>query len=140
MTGAEVESLPGAFKADMINLLRSILNGLFWLFRLPYRLKRLPGLVLPEADSARQVYHHFLRWTGAGGYPRQVFQTPYEYLTSMVKLLPEAQEDLAIITEQYVAARYSSSLPGGDELNRMKQSWHRVRRNRLRKPHGEPAV
>ena len=131
MAGAEYESLPGAFRADFLGLLKRILRLLR--LRLPLRLGRKPSSLLPEIASVRQIYRQLLHWVAVGGYPRQTSQTPHEYLYTLVDLLPEAQVDLNFITRQYVSARYGASLPTEDELHNLRQSWHRIKRNRLKK-------
>ncbi len=132
MAGAEYESLPGAFRADFLGLLKRILTRLLRL-RLSLRLGRNPSSLLPEIASVRQIYRQLLHWVAAGGYPRQTSQTPHEYLYTLVDLLPEAHVDLDFITRQYVSARYGASLPTEDELHNLRQSWHRIKRTRFKK-------
>lgn len=138
MAGAEFEPLPGAFRADFLGLLKRILFRLLGL-RLPFRLRGESRSVLPEVASVRQLYRQLLRWATAGGYPRQVSQTPNEYLYTLVNLLPQAQGELALITQHYVSARYGLSLPTGDVLHQLRQSWHKIRQNHLKRPSREHA-
>jgi len=132
MAGAEFEPLPGAFRADLFGFLKRILFKLLGL-RLPFRIAARSVSVLPEMASVRQTYRWFLRWAAAAGYPRRVFQTPHEYLSLLAGLLPEAREDLDLITQQYVRVRYGASLPNEEELRRLSQSWHRVKQNDLKR-------
>ena len=132
MAGAEFEPLPGAFKADFLSLLKRILFKLLGL-KLPFRLRAKEGAVPPEIASVRQIYRQFLRWAAAGGYPRHISQTPHEYCYTLVGLLPEAREDLDLVTQQYVRARYGAWLPTGDELDELSQAWHRVKQTRLKR-------
>ena len=83
--------------------------------------------VLPEIASVRQIYRQFLRWAAAAGFPRQQSQTPHEYLYQLAGLLPEAQGDLDLITQQYVRTRYGAWLPTEDELHQLRQSWYNVK-------------
>ncbi|GAJ09740.1 unnamed protein product, partial [marine sediment metagenome] len=115
MAGAEFEPLPGAFRADLLGFLKRILSGLLRL-RLPFLTRGKLRSVLPEVASVRQLYRQLLRWAATSGYPRHISQTPHEYLYTLVDLLPEAREDLGFITQQYVTARYGTSLPTEDEL------------------------
>jgi len=133
MAGAEVEPLPGAFKADLLSLLKRILLKLRRL-RLPFRLRKTDRLIPVEIASVREIYRQFLRWAAAGGYPRQRSETPYEYLVSLADSIPEARSDLNFITQQYVNTRYGSLMPTGNELHQLRQSWHNIKRNRLRTP------
>jgi len=132
MAGAEFEPLPGAFKADLLSLLKRMLSRLRGL-RLPFRLGLKADAVLPDIASVRQMYRQFLRWAAAGGYPRHMSQTPNEYFHRLAGLLPEAEGDLDVITRQYGKVRYGASLPTEGELHRMSRSWHRVRQIRLKK-------
>jgi hypothetical protein len=136
--GAEFEPLPVAFKADFLSLLKRILFGLLGL-KLPFRLRGKEGTLAPEVASVRQIYRQFLRWAAAGGYPRDISQTPYEYCYTLIGLLPGVREDLNLVTQQYVSARYGVLLPNGDELDKLNQAWHRVKRTRLKRPTTELA-
>ncbi len=130
MSGAEFETLPGAFTTDLLNLLKRILQKLLKL--------RLPGLgtrakhVLPEIDSVRQIYRRLLSWAAAGGFPRHSSQTPHEYYYALAGVLPEAQDDLGLITQQYIRTRYGMWLPTEDELDQLRHSWRRLRQNHLK--------
>jgi len=132
MTGAEFEPLPGAFKADILGLLKRILLRLLGL-KLPFRLRGRAGTFPPEIASVRQIYRQLLRWAAAGGYPRHISQTPLEYCYTLAGLLPEAREDLDLVTQQYVRARYGALLSTGDELDELGQAWHRVKQTRLKR-------
>jgi hypothetical protein len=135
MAEAEIELLPGGFISDLISLVKRILLRILG-FRLPLRLKR-PSSILPEIASVRQVYRQLLRWAAAGGYPRQISQTPHAYLYTLVGMLPVVREDLHLITQHYVKTRYGTFLPTEDELQEVRQSWHKIKQNRLKKPKSE---
>lgn len=125
--GANYEKLPGAFRADFLSFLKRLLHNLLGLKRL-FRPKTADKPLLPEIASIRQIYRQFLHWAADAGFPRQLSQTPHEYLYELANLLPEAQEDLDMITQQYVRTRYSVWLPTQDELHQLKQSWYNVKR------------
>jgi hypothetical protein len=63
--------------------------------------------------------------------PRRTDQTPYEYSAQLAQLLPEAQPDIAELTESFVLAEYSPRPIGDDDARRVRRPWERVRR-RLR--------
>jgi hypothetical protein len=132
MAGAEFEPLPGAFKADFLGLLKRILFRLFGL-KLLFRLRGEKGTFPPEVTSARQIYRQLLRWAATGGYPRHIAQTPHEYCYTLVSLLPEAREDLDLVTQQYVRTRYGALLSTGDELDKLSQAWNRIKQTRLKR-------
>jgi hypothetical protein len=129
--GAEFEPLPGAFRADLLGFLKHIILKLLGIKRL-FRPVARGKPVLPEIASMRQIYRQFLRWAAAAGFPRQSSQTPHEYLYELAGMLPEVQEDLALITQQYTRVRYGTWLPTEDELQQIRQSWYNVKQNRLR--------
>jgi hypothetical protein len=132
MAGAEFEPLPGAFKADVLSLLKRILARLLGL-RLPFWLGRRRGALPPEMTSVRQIYRQFLRWAAAGGYPRSISRTPREYRDEMVALLPEAKEDLDLVTQHYMRARYGAFLCTGEELHELREAWNRVKQTSLKR-------
>ncbi len=132
---AEVESLHGAFKDDLLALLKGLLYwplALFRLFLALFGLKKSRP-VLPEIASVRQVYRQLLKWASSHGHPRDMAQTPHEYLDTLLGLLPQARADLEFVTSQYVSIRYCSLVPTEDELEELKQSWHRIKQNRFGK-------
>lgn len=132
MAGAELEPLPGAFKADIKNLLRRILLKILGLRRL-FRIRGRSTLVNEEIATVLQIYHQFLRWAASGGYPRKASQTPYEYCYALSDILPDARHDLDLVTQQYVKARYGAWLSTTDELDELSRTFHRVKKIRLRK-------
>lgn len=133
---AEVEPLPGAFRADLLGLLKRIMLKLLG-FRLPFwRRKKLEHLSA-ETASIRQIYRQLLRWAASSGWPRHLSQTPHEYLHTLENLLPVAQQELRFITEQYVSVRYSPRSPTEKELYQFRRSWYQLRQNRLKGPDSE---
>jgi len=137
MTGAELEPLPSSFRADFLILLKRILRRLLGL-RLSFLFGWKSRSILPEKiASVRQIYRQLLQWAASSGYPRLIFQTPQEYLNTLVDLLPQAQEDLDFITQQYVSMRYGLSLPTEDKLNQLRESWHKIRQNHLKRQGNE---
>jgi hypothetical protein len=132
MPNAEVEPIRGAFKADLIALLKRIyriLSGLKFLSWLTGKSKVLS----PEALSVYQIYRHLLHWGAKSGHPRKHSQTPNEYLSILIDLLPQARQDLALITQQYVRTRYSAISPESVELLEMRQSWDKVKQNHAKR-------
>ncbi|MBA7612246.1 hypothetical protein ES703_19482 [subsurface metagenome] len=132
--GAEIEPLPGAFRADLLSFFKRILRIVLRL-RFPFWRQRKPKHLPPEITSVHQIYHQLLHWVATGGWPRPAFQTPYEYLYTLEELLPASKDALRFITEQYVSSRYGLSSPTEAELRQLRQSWHQVRHNRLSSEH-----
>jgi len=129
--GAEVEPLRGAFRFDLLRLLRGILSKLFG-FRLSLRPRQRSGSIVPEVASVRQIYRQLLEWGAAGGHPRQVSQTPDEYSSVLSRLLPEAGLALDSITRHYVSSRYGLLAPAGAELEQLRQRWCELKQNRIK--------
>jgi hypothetical protein len=132
MAGAEFEPLPGAFKADLLGLLKRVFSRLLGL-KLLFRLRKRQVVLPPEVASVRQVYRQLLRWAAAGGYPRYPSQTPGEYRDSLAGLLPEAGDDLNMVTQHYMRVRYGAFLYTGDELKELGEAWHRLKQARLKR-------
>jgi hypothetical protein len=131
--GEETETLRGAFKEDLLNLLRDIIAAIRKIPSLLHlRKKAIP--IPPEIASIRGIYRKMLRWAAYNGYPRSPSQTPHEYLGMLVNLVPEAGGDLNLITQHYISARYGVFIPQENELNQMKQCWRNIKRYRLKRP------
>jgi hypothetical protein len=127
VSGVEMEPLTGGFRSDLLSLLKLLLARLVGVF------KRRSKTGSPELSVVRQTYRQLLRWAAVHGYPRQTFQTPFEFYLTLADILPEARPDLDFITRQYVKVRYNAALPAETEIRRMKQSWHNIRQIRLKK-------
>jgi hypothetical protein len=130
-SGAEYEPMRGAFKLDVVNFLKSILFRLFRL-KLPFRKAKEVG-ILSELTPVRQLYRDLLSWAAAGGLPRRVSQTPFEYNYALAGLLPGAREDFDLVTRQYARARYGAWLPTQSEMDELSQAWHRVKQNSMKR-------
>ena len=127
--GVEVEQLHGGFRADLVLLFKSIWNSLL-------RLKSLLRLLLrkestsPALLSVQQIYNRLLRWGAGRGYPRQLWQTPDEYLQVLLGLFPQADNELSYITQSYVGARYGNMAPTLAQLDELKLDLKRIKQYR----------
>ncbi|MFC1901419.1 DUF4129 domain-containing protein [Chloroflexota bacterium] len=130
MTGADFEPLPGAFRADLLGLLKRIISWLLGLKRLFHPRTRAEP-TLPEIATVRQIYRQLLRWAAKAGFPRHICQTPHEYLYDLTGRLPEAREDLDLVTQQYVRTRYGATLLTESELHQLRQSWYNIKQYHL---------
>jgi Domain of unknown function (DUF4129) len=136
MEGTEIETLEGAFRHDLLRLLRWIRQRLTgWIVRLRYALgwKPVPEKMPTEAAAVRRLYRALLTWSAAGGCPRKRHQTPHEFLGRLGEWLPEARAKLTLITEHYVAVRYGNRAPGADVAKSLELTWQDVRRMRKRR-------
>ncbi len=130
--GAQFESMPGAFRADLLGLLKRLLHKLAGI-RFPFRRRKRGDNVPPGTAPVRQVYRQLLRWAAAAGCPRDVWQTPLEYCGRLGERLPEAVADLDLVTQMYVRARYGARFATPDELDGLNRAWRRLKQARLRK-------
>lgn len=95
---------------------------------------RIPALRLSRLaprELVRYFYRSTLRRAADGGLPRRAAQTPYEYSATLAQRLPEAQQDIAELTDAFVVAEYSPRPVGDADAQRARRPWERVRR-RLR--------
>jgi hypothetical protein len=135
LDGAEVETLPGAFRQDLRRLLRWAQRRLKgWIAWLGYALgRRTTADTSPaEAAAVRRLYRAVLAWSAAGGCPRGRHQTPHEFLVRLSERQPEARTQLALITEHYTDVRYGGRSPDPEEVKRLESAWHDVRKMRKR--------
>ncbi|MDD4858632.1 MAG: DUF4129 domain-containing protein [Dehalococcoidales bacterium] len=122
----ELESLKGAFGADILAFFKRILAKLF-------RWRGLHPQAVPEnIHPVRRIYREFLKWAGKQGLPRSPFQTPYEYLLTLEEALPSASAEFGLITRQYVSTRYGAIAPSEADLDRLKQTWQRLQKENLK--------
>lgn len=90
-----------------------------------------PGSRFLAAISIRRIYTNLVRLATEAGYPRAQAQTPYEYLPVLCKALPGSTEDVRVITEAYVNARYGLVPDTPEELQRIRDCWQRVRQQEV---------
>lgn len=128
--GAEVASVTGAFREDLIRFIMGLINRFQALkrrldrfFRLRNEKKSLPS----EVTSVRQIYAQLLKWATSAGCPKDAAQTPREYLHRLTEWMPEARWEMAFITHQYVHVRYGASTPTQKVLHKMKQNLRHIK-------------
>jgi len=132
MAGAEYERVPTSIRADLMSLLKRIVSFISRI-RVIFHLMRKSTAIRPEVAPVYQVYRQFLHWADKGGLTRTRSQTPNEYLLVLAERLPDARNELAYITQQYVAARYGTLFPDEDEVRRLRQTWLDLKKVRLKK-------
>jgi len=95
---------------------------------------RIPALRLSRLaprELVRYFYRSTLRRAASGGLPRRPSQTPYEYSAAFAGRLPEAERDIAELTDSFVLAEYSPRPIGEADAKRVRRPWERLRQ-RLR--------
>ncbi len=89
----------------------------------------LSGSLLGRAFAAmtiRRIYAHVAALAAEKGYPRSPYETPYEYLPTLERAFPENCEDLARVTEAYVAVHYGEAPERPEELQAVRAAWERI--------------
>lgn len=86
---------------------------------------------LAPRDLVRYFYRSTLQRAMQRGLGRRANQTPYEYGAALAETLPDARDDIAVLTDTFVAAAYSPHEPTRADADRARLPWRRLRR-RLR--------
>ncbi|HJX03717.1 MAG TPA: DUF4129 domain-containing protein [Dehalococcoidia bacterium] len=126
------QPMRGAFKEDILALLKRIWSRLAAL-RLFMRLPSTRGTLSAGEASVFQIYRQLLKWGAGRGYSRVISQTPQEYMAWLEQALPKAGEDLLCVTQCFMRTRYSMVMPTATELVQIKQSWERIKIQRISK-------
>jgi hypothetical protein len=84
----------------------------------------------PGARSLRErvlyYYLSILRRAKSEGFPRRPSQTPYEYNDVLGRNLSETREELDLVTQAFVEARYSLRQVEPERASRVRVGWQRV--------------
>ncbi|MCS7061054.1 MAG: DUF4129 domain-containing protein [Anaerolineae bacterium] len=102
-----------------------------------------PGFVSVRRMSPRQqvvfFYLAMLRRSAQHGYTRPPSQTPYEYARRLQGVLPEAADDVGMMTAEFVEARYSAHEIAGAQVGLVRRAWEHVKAalRRVRRPSSE---
>jgi len=91
----------------------------------PFRFFRLGALSARE----RVLYYYLsiLRRAGQQGLPRQRTQTPYEYDAHLAPHLPQAQQEMTLLTQVFVEARYSLHTISREQARQVHAHWQQVK-------------
>jgi hypothetical protein len=133
MADAEIETLKGSFRQDLLRLLQHARRRVAgWIAWLRYTAGRRPPAeaLPPEAAAVRRLYRSLLAWSAAAGCPRRRHQTPHEFLGRLCEWLPDARLHLTRITDHYAAVRYGNRRPDADVIKDLERTWQSVRQMR----------
>ncbi len=83
---------------------------------------------LSPREQVRYFYRSTLRRAARRGVPRRIGQTPHEYREVLGQRLPEAREDLDVLTDAFVEAHYSPQPVDSERAARARGPWERLRR------------
>jgi hypothetical protein len=83
---------------------------------------------LSPRDQVLFYYLALMRRGRERGLARRPSQTPHEYAGSLRAALPEARQDVAALTQEFVGARYSGHAVSAEQAGRARVYWERIRR------------
>jgi hypothetical protein len=89
------------------------------------RLLRLRAL--SPRDQVLYYYLSILERARQHGFPRQRTQTPYEYRAILEPNLPGTQQEMEMLTEAFVEARYSQHAIESDQARNVRANWRQVK-------------
>lgn len=97
------------------------------------RLRRRPTprrQLRPRGNSAqiRALYRRLVRAAEERGVPHPRSQTAYEFRSAAEAALPPATDDIANLTDVYVAAEYGPAPPQPADVRRARSAWRRIER------------
>ena len=93
--------------------------------------------LLRAAVSIIKIYQQMIQIGSEVGYPRDVAETPYEYLTTLIKLWPDHKQEVQLITRAYVKVRYGEFPETKEEFETIKSAWERVQKTAVLPAVGE---
>nr|HID12489.1 DUF4129 domain-containing protein [Anaerolineae bacterium] len=76
--------------------------------------------------TIRRIYAHLGALAAERGYPRAPYETPYEYLPTLKQAFPGNREEVARITEAYVAVHYGELSERPEDLATIQAAWERL--------------
>lgn len=82
---------------------------------------------LAPRELMRYFYLSTVQRASKQGFGRNVSQTPYEYSAVLARNIPDAQEDIAELTNAFVHTQYSPHEPDSQEIRRVRRHWERLR-------------
>jgi hypothetical protein len=83
--------------------------------------------VLSPRERILYYYLSILRRAERQGFPRRRAQTPYEYDGTLAPHLPQAQQEMTLLTQAFVEARYSRHTFDRGQARRVRVNWQRVK-------------
>jgi len=82
---------------------------------------------LSAGPTIRRIYAHLGALSAELGYPRASYETPYEYLPTLQQSFPDNRDEVARITEAYVAVHYGEVPERPEDLALIQAAWERIR-------------
>ena len=79
------------------------------------------------ALTIRRIYAHLGVLAAEQGYPRVPHETPYEYMPTLEQAFPDTRDEVACITEAYVAVHYGEVPERSEDVVAVRDAWERIR-------------
>jgi hypothetical protein len=98
----------------------------------PWRFIRLNSL--SSREKIRYFYLSTVKRAANKGVPRQQAETPLEFARELKESWPDAEEDVDVLTDAFLQARYGRSPIKKEDVNPIKKHWQQLKSN-LRRPH-----
>jgi hypothetical protein len=83
---------------------------------------------LSPRQQVQFYYLAMLRRGGEKGHPRRPTQTPYEYARALESQLPDIDQDMDGLTEEFIEARYSRHDIPPEHVGLVRRYWERIKR------------
>jgi hypothetical protein len=80
------------------------------------------------ALTIRRIYAHLAALAAERGYPRALHETPYEYMPALAQAFPDSRDEVARITDAYIAVHYGEVPERSEEVAVVRAAWQRIRR------------
>lgn len=93
----------------------------------PWQFIRVNGL--PPREQIKYFYLSTLQRADEKGIGRQENMTPAEFAAMLKEQFPDAEEEVDVLTEAFMRARYTAQIIERDESNTIKARWKRMRSN-----------
>ncbi len=91
----------------------------------PWRFIRLNAL--SPREQIRYFYLSTVKRAADKGVPREQAETPLEFARDLKETWPEAEEDVDVLTEAFLEARYGRSPIEAEDVNPVKKRWRQVK-------------
>ncbi len=85
-----------------------------------------------QRTPRQQILFYYLRLlerSSKHGVKRMAAETPNQYASSLVRKLPEVQEDIAGITQTFIEARYSTHIISPERSSLVQRFWRNITRS-----------
>ncbi|GJM42475.1 MAG: hypothetical protein DHS20C20_27570 [Ardenticatenaceae bacterium] len=97
----------------------------------PWRFFRINSL--SPREQIRYFYLSTVKRAADKGVPREQAETPLEFARDLKENWPEAEEDVDVLTDAFLEARYGRSPIEKEDVNPVKKRWQQVKSNLRRR-------